>query len=78
MWRDDDVREAPERASRIERFAFENVQHGSAEMAAPDGGNESRLIDDPSARNINNDSAAIEQGYFLGANEAIGSGEKGR
>src|SRR5262245_20927332 len=78
MWRDDDVREAPERASRIERFAFENVQNGPAEMAAPDGGNESRLIDDPSPRHINNDSAAYEPGYFLGANGAIDHWERGR
>src|SRR5262245_31607973 len=75
MWRDDDVREAPSRASRIARFAFENVQYGPTETAAPDGGNESSLIHDPSPRHINNDSAAIEQGYFLGADEAIGSWE---
>src|SRR4030095_13941457 len=44
-------------------------------MAALNGGNESRLVDDLSTRNINNDSARIEQRDFPGTNETIGSGD---
>ncbi len=68
---DDDMGESPERAPRIQRFAFENIQNGAAKPAILKSGDKSRLIDDFPARNIDENGAAIKQGKLIRAYQTI-------
>src|SRR5437870_876246 len=57
MRRDDDIRQAPERACRVQGLAFKDVEDSAAQSAVPQRSYKSRLIDNLSTRNINNDRA---------------------
>src|SRR5215470_5111760 len=78
MRRDQDIRQAPQWTRRIKRLAFKHIQNSATQLAVFKRGNKSRLTNNLSARNINNDCAAIEACDLSRTNQAIGAGYEWR
>src|SRR5262249_21745715 len=78
VWRDQDVRQTPERTGWVKRLALQHVQHSAAQTAILKACDQRMLFDNPAARHIHNDCAGIEHCNFVRANQTVGSSYKRR